>query len=280
MKRMSSIGLIGLLAVELLLSCGKDKPYEPLEPELQEDYTENAFGIQFEMVYVKGGEFKMGLTKEQGWEDLPDSVIKKHIRNTKLDSYHIGKYEVTQAQWKAVMGTNPSYFDKGGDYPVEKVSLENAQEFCRRLSEQTGKKYVLPTETMWEYAARGGVHKTATMYAGSDDIGEVAWYDGNSCGLGEDNPDYGTHPVGAKKANALGIYDMSGNVAEWCSDWHAEGYDPIDDHNPQGPAEGAYRVVRGGSCCNAAKSCRVSYRNSVSPDNRSLNLGFRVAVVL
>lgn len=240
-------------------------------------YTETAFDLGMEMVYVSGGEFEMGATAEQG--DAADSD-ERPVRTVSLDSYHIGRYEVTQGQWKAVMGTNPSYFDKGDDYPVESVSWNDAQEFCKRLSEKTGKEYVLPTEAMWEYAARGGVHKTQTMYAGSDDIKEVAWYDGNSDeNLESSDPDFGTHKVGTKKANALGIYDMSGNVWEWCSDWYGD-YDESDTENPQGPAEGSYRVLRGGGWDNSAGLCRVSIRSRAYPVNRFNRLGFRVAVLL
>lgn len=285
------MGLLGLLAMVLLASCGKDeKTFVPREPELQEDYTEDAFGMQMEMVYVKGGEFWMGFTEEQGW-DVPDSVVKKNLRKTKLDSYHIGKYEVTQAQWKAVMGTTleeqrvlASYdlgiVGEGDDYPMYYVSWEDAQDFCKKLSERTGKKYVLPTEAMWEYAARGGVHKTKTMYSGSNDIDEVAWYSGNSYDLGEDDPNYGTHKVGTKTANALGIYDMSGNVWECCSDWYAAGYDMDDNYNPQGPSAGSYRVERGGSWNVKARFCRVSYRGSGYLGYRYNRRGFRVAVLL
>ncbi|MCM1170133.1 MAG: formylglycine-generating enzyme family protein [Bacteroides sp.] len=281
MKNHVKAGLLCLLATGLLASCNKEeKPYVPQEPELQEDFTETAFGMNLEMVYVKGGEFTMGLTKEQGWNDVPDSTIKKLTRKTRLDSYHIGRYEVTQAQWRAVMGTDARSdygYGKGDDYPVYYVSWNDAQAFCKKLSEATGKKYVLPTEAQWEYAARGGVHKTKTQFAGSNDIEEVAWYRENSYDLGSDHPDYGTHAVGTKKANALGIYDMSGNVWEWCSDWYMDRYDKADDLNPQGPVSGSYRVWRGGSWSFCAVYCRVSYRRSDFPDHRDFYLGFRVA---
>ncbi len=280
MRKYVSMASLGLLTMGLLASCNKEeKAYEPIEPELKEDYTETAFGMNLEMVYVKGGEFTMGFTKEQGWNDLPSSTIKKLTRKTKLDSYHIGKYEVTQAQWKAVMGTEPSYF-KGDNLPVEQVSWEDAQAFCQKLSEATGRKYVLPTEAQWEYAARGGVHKTKTMYAGSNDIEDVAWYGENSYALGYSHPDYGTHLVGTKKANALGIYDMSGNVGERCSDWYnMDRYDKADDLNPQGPADGLFRVERGGCWCYFAGDCRVSSRSFGYPDIRDYRVGFRVAVL-
>ncbi|MBD5397843.1 formylglycine-generating enzyme family protein [bacterium] len=256
----------------LLASCKKEeKSFVPKEPKLQEDYTETTFGINMEMVYVKGGEFIMGMTPEQEW-DYPDSIIKKYIRKTKLDSYHIGKYEVTQAQWKAVMESDaePTYSSgKGDDYPVYYVSWNEAQEFCKKLSEQTGKKYVLPTEAMWEYAARGGVHETKTQFAGSNDIAEVAWYNGNS--------NHTAHPVGKKKANALGIYDMSGNVWEWCSDWWTFGYDKADDYNPQSSIDTKTRVHRGGCWFDDTVNCRVSDRRGYTSSSRSFELGFRVA---
>ncbi|MBD5397583.1 formylglycine-generating enzyme family protein [bacterium] len=221
MKRAIKMSLLGLLVMGLLASCQKEK------------------AVNMEMVYVEGGEFEMGATSEQGNGAEDDE---KPVRTVKLDSYYIGKYEVTQAQWKEVMGTNPSYF-KGDNRPVENVSWEDAQEFCKRLSERNGKKYVLPTEAQWEYAARGGNKSQHYKYAGGNDIDEVAWYYDNSYGLGAEHPDYGTHSVGTKKANELGIYDMSGNVWEWCSDWYASSYDENDTENPQGPTSGSARVA-------------------------------------
>lgn len=290
MKRMLRMGLLGLLAMGLLASCGKDeKPYVPLEPELQEDYTEDAFGVNMKMVYVKGGEFKMGATAEQEDYALDDE---KPVRTIRLDSYHIGKYEVTQGQWIAVMGTTleerydfyDSVFDlgtvgRGNDYPVYYVTWQEAQEFCRKLSMQTGKKYVLPTEAMWEYAARGGVHHSKTKYSGSNDIDEVAWY-GESSNLWEHDPEFGTHCVGTKKANALGIYDMSGNVEELCSDWYSLRYDPSDSRNPQGASSGYIRVVRGGDWMGDARYCRISRRGVADPETIDARRGFRVAVLL
>lgn len=270
---------------------GCEKPNENSEggdDTATKNYTETAFGINMEMVYVEGGEFTMGLTKDQKWKE-PDSIVEKFTRETKLDSYYIGKFEVTQAQWKAVMGTTLSdilsenrwfSFGLGDNYPMYDVSWNDVQEFCKKLSEQTGKKYVLPTEAQWEYAARGGVHKTKTMYAGSNDIEAVAWFYENSYNLGSGHPDYGTHLVGMKKANALGIYDMSGNVWEWCSDWFSDaGYDKNDDYNPQGSAEGAYRVVRGGGWGTIASSCRVSFQGYIDPNYRSADIGFRMVVL-
>lgn len=220
---------------------------------------------EIEMVYVEGGEFEMGATAEQG-DDAQDN--ERPVRTVKLDSYHIGKYEITQAQWKSVMGTEPSVF-KGDNLPVEMVSWIEAQEFCKRLSEATGKKYTLPTEAQWEYAARGGNKSQHYKYAGSNDIDEVAWYENNSGRI--------THPVGTKKANELGIYDMSGNVYEWCSDWYGD-YDENDTENPQGVADGAERVLRGGYWRYYTWGCRVSYRSHSTPDDQ-FALGFRVACI-
>ena len=275
MKKLTRMSLLGLLATGLLVSCGKeDNSFIPLEPELQEDYKETAFGINLDMVYVKGGGFKMGATAEQGDDALNRE---KPVRTVTLDSYHIGKYEVTQAQWEAVMGTNPSYFKGDDERPVESVSWNEAREFCRKLSEKTGKKYVLPTEAQWEYAARGGKKSKGYKYSGSNDVEEVAWYGGNSYSLGESHPDYGAHRVGTKKANELGIYDMSGNLWEWCSDWYASRYDEKDTDNPQGPVNGSDRVERGGSWTYYDRGCRVSVRGHAKSSYRGYHVGFRVA---
>lgn len=275
------MGLWGLLAMGLLSSCGKD------ESKSKEDYTETAFGMKMEMVYVKGGEFLMGATAEQESEAEEDEYP---VRNISLSSYHIGKYEVTQAQWQAVMGTSLAaqrdsiepewdFVGEGDNYPMYYVSWEDASKFCQKLSEKTGKKYVLPTEAMWEYAARGGAHRTGTKYAGSDLVDEVAWYYNNSCDtLDVTDPNYGTHPVGRKKANALGLCDMSGNVWEWCSDLFGL-YDENDTHNPQGSGWGASRALRGGAWDFEAVDCRVSNRINEDPAYADFFIGFRVAMI-
>ncbi|MDE7101501.1 MAG: SUMF1/EgtB/PvdO family nonheme iron enzyme [Bacteroidales bacterium] len=236
------------------------------EKKAESDYTVTILGLNMEMVYVEGGEFKMGATEEQGNDARANE---SPVLTVKLDSYHIGKYEVTQTQWKAVMGTEPSHF-KGGDFPVENVSWFEAQEFCKKLSEATGRKYVLPTEAQWEYAARGGNKSQHFKYAGSNNINDVAWY--------KDYSDSQTHSVGVKNANELGIYDMSGNVAEWCSVWLGR-YDANDIDNPQGPTSGTARVARGGGWSDVARYCRVSDRYSSTPYNHSDGLGFRVVCV-
>ena len=277
MKKLTKMSLLGLLATGLLVSCGKEE--KPIEPDYTAgaDYTVTTFGLNMDMVYVEGGSFEMGATAEQ-WRDADSD--EEPVRTVTLDSYHIGKYEVTQGQWEAVMGTSLQeqralsdndygIAGEGADYPMYYVSWKDAQEFCKRLSKKTGKKYVLPTEAQWEYAARGGEKSKGYKYSGSDDIAAVAWYGGNS---GDQ-----THRVGTKKANELGIYDMSGNVWEWCSDWYGT-YDESDTDNPQGPVNGSIRVHRGGSWNHyIAIRCRVAYRNSDGPESSGFDLGFRVA---
>ena len=187
-----------------------------------------------------------------------------------MSDYCIGKYEVTQGLWQAVMGENPSDFKRGDNYPVENVSWNDVQEFVAKLNELTGRKYVLPTEAQWEYAARGGEKSQGYKYSGGNDIDEVAWY--------YDNSEYSTHPVGLKQANELGIYDMSGNVWEWCQDWYGS-YSSEAQTNPAGPEEGSARVLRGGSWYGNARGCRVSYRFNNYPSYRYGNFGFRLVLL-
>jgi formylglycine-generating enzyme required for sulfatase activity len=217
-----------------------------------------------EMVAVEGGTFTMGCTAEQG-SDCYDS--EKPAHSVTVSSFCIGKYEVTQAQWVSVMGSNPSYF-KGDDLPVEQVSWEDVQAFIVKLNEQTGGSYRLPTEAEWEYAARGGASSAGYKYSGSNDVGAVAWYSGNSGST--------THAVGGKQENELGIYDMIGNVYEWCSDWYGA-YSSSAQENPIGASSGSYRVFRGGYWYYAARDCRVACRDYDSPGNRLNGIGFRLA---
>jgi len=221
-------------------------------------------GIPIEMVAVKGGTFTMGATSEQGSD--ADSDEKPH--SVTLSDYYIGKFEVTQELWQAVMGNNPSYF-KGSKNPVENVSWNDCQDFIRKLNQLTGQNFRLPTEAEWEYAARGGNKSCGYKYSGSNNIGDVAWYDNNSGSK--------THTVGTKSPNELGIYDMSGNVWEWCQDWCGS-YGSGSQTNPKGASSGSGRVRRGDSWLNSAQGCRVSDRGSSTPDRRGDGLGFRLAV--
>ena len=227
-------------------------------PEIKTKHSE------IEMVYVAGGTFKIGATPEQGSDAW---ISESPVHEVKLSGYYIGKYEVTQDLWESVMGTNPSRF-KGADLPVESVSWEEVQEFISKLNAKTGKNYRLPTEAEWEYAARGGNKSRGYKYNGSNDIGTVAWYRGNSGSK--------THPVGTKAANELGIHDMSGNVWEWCSDRYGA-YSEDSQTNPRGSSSGTHRVLRGGSWGSNSRYCRVSDRISISPDSRNNGSGFRLA---
>ena len=222
--------------------------------------------IEVEMVFVKGGTFTMGCTPEQGRDC---SIAEKPAHQVTLSDYYIGKYEVTQAQWQAVMGTNPSKF-KGDNLPVENVSWNDIQKFLTKLNEITGKQYRLPTEAEWEYAARGGISSKGFKYSGSNIVDDVAWYIKNSNNT--------THPVGIKNANELGIYDMSGNVSEWCSD-RFEKYSNSDQTDPQGSSSGSNRVHRGFNWGSYSNMMRVSFRinGGVQPVFKGKSLGFRLA---
>ena len=211
------------------------------------------------MVFVDGGTFMMG--SNSGEDD------EKPVHDVTLSSYYIGKYEVTQAQWRAVMGTNPSYFKNCDDCPVEQVSWDDIQGYIQKLNAQTGKQYRLPTEAEWEYAARGGNKSRNYTYSGSDDINSVAWYGGNS---GDK-----THTVGGKQYNELGIYDMTGNVWEWCADWYGS-YSSARATNPKGPSTGGDRLLRGGSFNNRAQDCRSALRGMLNPGSEYSNFGFRL----
>ena len=222
-------------------------------------------GISIDMVKVEAGTFMMGATPEM---EKPDSDEKPLHQVTLTNDYYMGKYEVTQALWQAVMGSNPSYF-KGDNLPVEQVSWKDCQKFISKLNKMTGRKFRLPTEAEWEYAARGGKKSRSYQYSGSSNISDVAWYDGNSGSK--------PHPVGTKQANELGIYDMSGNVYEWCSDWYGS-YSSSSQTNPTGADSGSCRVFRGGCWINFARRCRLSYRDHNTPDERFYDLGLRLAL--
>ena len=227
--------------------------------------TFDANGVSFEMVEVRGGTFRMGATSEQGSDADSDE---KPVHSVTLSGYYIGKTEVTQVLWEAVMGSNPSRF-KGDYLPVESVSWDDCQEFIRKLNALTGQNFRLPTEAEWEFACRGGNNSRGYKYSGSNYIDNVAWYDGNSGGK--------THPVATKSPNELGIYDMSGNVWEWCADWYGD-YSSGAQTNPKGPYDGSNRVYRGGSWNNDAGSCRSTYRNDFNPTFRYYFLGLRLAL--
>ena len=221
-------------------------------------------GINIEMVKVEAGSFNMGATPEM---ENPNEDEKPVHRVTLTNNYYIGKYEVTQALWKIVMGSNPSN-SKGDNLPVEKVSWNDCQKFISKLNKLTGKSFRLPTEAEWEYAARGGNKSRGYQYSGSNTIGDVAWYDGNSGSK--------THAVGTKQPNELGAFDMTGNVWEWCQDWFNR-YSSSPQTNPIGAVSGSCRVYRGGSCCYSGY-CRCSCRFDGTPDFRNGDLGLRLVL--
>lgn len=257
--------------------------------------------VKFEMVQVGGGSFIMGCEPELHHVGKNDEVPQHAV---KVNSFYMGRYEVTQRLWNAVMDYNPSNF-VGDDYPVEQVSYDEAQEFIRRLNELTGLSFRLPTEAEWEYAARGGMENKGYTYSGSNDLMKVAW-----CHL---NSGDSTHAVGELVPNRLGIYDLTGNVWEWCQDWYQDDYyvwckaysdgipktvqtrEQLDiwykwnwtlpaesnnrkTENPTGAEDGVYRVGRGGSWADYENDLRVSYRNFWVPDRQLSNLGFRLVL--
>jgi formylglycine-generating enzyme required for sulfatase activity len=232
-----------------------------------QNYSESVNGISFDMVAVKGGTFQMG-SNDGGAYEFP-------VHSVTLNDFFIGKYEVTQAQWKSVLGGNPSRF-KGANLPVESVSWDDIKIFLNKLRKRTGKNYRLPTEAQWEYAAGSGIETqgiASQKWAGTSiesSLGNFAWFTNNS--------NRTTHPVGNKQPNALGLYDMSGNVEEWCSDWYGE-YTFNAQTNPTGASSGSRRVLRGGSCYKVASNCRVSFRDSYGPSSSFDGTGFRLVLI-
>jgi formylglycine-generating enzyme required for sulfatase activity len=234
----------------------------------------NSIGMK--LVLIPKGTFMMGSPKSEQGRD--DDETQHEV--TISEDYYLGVFEVTQAQYEKVIGTNPSYFqrakvaDQNADLPVESVSWDDAVEFCKRLSDlpeekKAGRVYRLPTEAEWEFACRAGSTTAYSFGASSKSLGDYAWFGENS---GRQ-----THPVGEKKANAWGLYDMHGNVWELCSDWYGE-YPKGAVSDPSGPNEGSYRVIRGGGWNDEAADCRSANRARIVPSDRSINLGFRVAL--
>ena len=244
----------------------KPTPKPTLKPQTratwnQSTNTLNVNGISYRMIPVQGGTFQMG--SNDGEDD------EKPVHNVTLSSYYIGQTEVTQALWKAVMGSNPSHFKGDLQRPVENVSWEDCQKFIQKINRLTGLQFRLPTEAEWEYAARGGNKSRGYLYSGSNNLDVVAWYDKNS-GL---KP----HPVGTKSPNELGLYDMSGNVYESCQDWY-DGYSYNSQTNPTGPSSGTHHVSRGGGWAHGFWGSRVSYRSFSDPKEPSSGCGLRLAL--
>ena len=240
--------------------------------------------VDFKMVFVKGGTFNMGGTSEQGQDCY---IHEKPVHQVTLSDFWIGEVEVTQDLWQTIMNSsileqrNKANFDwpirgEGPSYPIYYVNYNEAIEFCRKLNIEfrndlpNGYKFTLPTEAQWEYAARGGCKSQQYKFSGSNIVGDVAWYMENSTST--------THPVKTKKSNELGLFDMSGNVWEWCLDWYGQ-YSSSFQTNPEGPSSGAERVLRGGSWNFNDRYCRVSFRRSNAPDERDDKYGFRLALI-
>ena len=236
-------------------------------------YTVN--GVSFQMVQVDGGTFTMGVDSAMVDAGLAD-VDELPAHEVTVESFAIGQTEVTQELWQAVMGTNPSSFTSDPLRPVEQVSWEDCQEFISRLNTLTGKNFRLPTEAEWEYAARGGNKGRGTIYAGSDNLDDVAWYYTNSYVVGPGSEDYGTHVVGSKHSNELGLYDMSGNVLEWCNEKYLP-YD-VDENESETGSSLNRRVVRGGCWFSLPNDCRTTSRDYQTAGMRIYTIGLRLAM--
>lgn len=260
----SVAGIIGLVAVVwMAIMVFRDiLPLSSFNEELAIPVNSNVY---VELVKVEAGSFNMGATSEM---ENPYEDEKPIHRVTLTNNYYIGKYEVTQALWQAVMGSNPSCF-KGDDLPVERVSWNDCQDFISKLNAMTGKRFRLPTEAEWEYAARGGKKSRGYQYGGSNTLGDVAWYGDNSGSK--------THAVGTKQPNELGIYDMAANVEEWCQDRYGS-YSSSPQTNPTGAASGSNRVIRGGDWFFLAWDCRTSCRGFRAPGDRFNYLGLRLVL--
>lgn len=228
----------------------------------------NIDGVTFKMIPVEGGSFKMGSIDENSYAGNDE----KPQHQVTLSDFYIGETLVTQTLWQAVMDCNHSYFT-GDNLPVDSVSWDDCQEFVKRLNLKTGMSFRLPTEAEWEYAACGGKKSRGYMYAGSDNVNDVAWY--------SDNSGKQTHPIKEKKANELGLYDMLGNLMEWCEDlYDIDYYKNSPERNPCKSSSGYERVLRGGSWNSNKNSCRVSNRFSDIPNHYSNSYGFRLVLVL
>ena len=273
MKRPFPLLLLTSCLLLLLTSCRKEG-FDPNDHEIQ--YGDSTVvisvnGAVFTMILVEGGTFRMGATEEQGEEDPDGNEYPVHVVN--LSSYYICQTEVTQELWYAVMSSNPSRILGETTLPVDCVKWDMSQEFIGTLNEILDHEVEIrmPTEAEWEFAARGGNKSSGYKYSGSDNPDEVAWVESNSGGK--------THPVGTKRPNELGLYDMSGNLWEWCQDWTGH-YSSAEQTNPSGPEEGNHRIMRGGSWTYSQTFCRVSRRNYISNTIGVSNCGLRLAMTV
>lgn len=249
-------GKISILFLSLMFS---------VQSYAQKDRVYNVGGVKFTMKYVKGGTYMMGATKEMGAHDKDEIVHQATVK-----SFFMGETEVTQELWNVVMGKNPSKF-KGENHPVEWITWDDCQEFIAKLNALTKQNFRLPTETEWEYAARGGCHSKHYRYAGGNNLDEIAWHGGNALLKKKKH-----QPVRLKKPNELGLYDMTGNVSEWCQDYYnVYGTDPMQE--PANLARRNFRIMRGGCYNNSDYYLRVSNRNIFIHWRHDDNLGLRLA---
>lgn len=257
----------------LLLLLEKGGEIEDGEKQLFSDIVITVNGVSFVMKAIEGGEFMMGCV---GCSEDESDRDERNVHAVTLDDYYMGETEVTQALWYAVMGKNPSHF-KGEQLPVESISWNDCQDFIRQLNQLTGKNFRLPTEAEWEYAARGGNKSRNYSFSGSNAASSVAIYDVDSFNKGRRDPDYGSHRVKSKKSNEIGLFDMSGNVWEWCSDWY-DNYPTYSQINPTGASRGMSKVIRGGSWMYDKWYSRVSYRYKYLPFVKKSDCGLRIAL--
>lgn len=273
-------GVVNITDVSVLVDFLLDGTWPPDSAALApgEYFTVN--GVTFKMIQVDGGTFQMGATPEQGSNVNSNE---KPVHQVTVSDFLIGQTEVTQGLWRAVMGTNPSNFTSANGYPedlerpVENVSWNDCQLFITKLNQLTGREFRLPYEAEWEFAARGGNKSQGYVYAGSNNIYDVAWYKYTILSQVSGEPGYGTQAVAQRRPNELYLFDMSGNVYEWVQDWYAL-YGSSAQVDPTGPASGSYRVYRGGCFNYDATNCRVSHRHNGTPVVRFSALGLRLAL--
>ena len=265
MKLQKIINILGLNKRNSLFQ-SKEQGADSLSPVIRQ--------LVDNMVRVEGGTFLMGSNRDNN--DDETDLVERPIHQVTLSSFSIGRFEVTQEEWQALMGDTPTGF-KSNKMPVKCVSWRDCQKFIKNLNKLTGKNFRLPTEAEWEFAARGGNDSHGFRYSGSDCLDDVAWYSDNCIDDGAESLENGTHEVGRKSPNELGLYDMSGNVYEWCLDKYGE-YGSAAQTNPKGPSSGTCRVLRGGSWTNYEQGCTVSCRSFSAPGMLHAIVGFRLAL--
>jgi formylglycine-generating enzyme required for sulfatase activity len=263
---MQKLLFLGLTLTSFSIFAQKES-VSPANTSKFENIMETVNGVNFNLVAIKGGSFAMGCQADENNKCDADERI---VHPVTVSDFYLAQTEVTQALWTAVMGRNPSKLRGCDDCPVEHISWLDAQEFIEKLNKITGKNYRFPTEAEWEYAAKGGGVSQKYKYCGSNKLDDVAWY--------LDNNQNRTHPVGKKKPNELGLYDMSGNVYEWCQDWYQDSYPTEEQIDPKGPSDGILKVSRGGSWGYTSRLCRPTFRHFNLPTDQNDDIGLRLAL--